>query len=185
MPAKKYPCPFCDKKFISNALLETHNSKHTGIKKFSCSTCSKRFTTKVTLQQHELVVHCKDPNGEFQCMECGKRWSDKKALELHHLYSHFYPSRNEKLKPAGGTGRRGRGRPIGSGTTKLELPTTSSLTKLKRKCTVCGHMIRHYYMETHMKKHRGMSRCVMQHATKCIFDRGQFEKNAVFFATFF
>ena len=52
---ERFPCPQCDRKFLSSAGLTKHLSKHA--KPAQCSQCEKQFTTKEYLDQHVQTHH--------------------------------------------------------------------------------------------------------------------------------
>ena len=78
---KPYHCSFCSKRFISEALLLSHNRIHNGEAPFRCSPCDRGFLTRKNLERH-LETHL-----ESQCKICGKMTftaKEKKAHEREH-----------------------------------------------------------------------------------------------------
>ncbi|XP_061625203.1 oocyte zinc finger protein XlCOF6-like isoform X2 [Phyllopteryx taeniolatus] len=77
---RRFSCPACGKKFVSNSALIIHIRIHTGEKPFGCSVCGKGFTCKVG-----FVTHMRTHSGEkpFSCPVCHKTFSRKDHMGTH------------------------------------------------------------------------------------------------------
>lgn len=77
---KTYECATCGKGYASNAILEKHQSVHTGEKPYVCRFCDKAFSMKSNLERHEKRHTGIRPH---LCELCGKGFIQKTALQYH------------------------------------------------------------------------------------------------------
>lgn len=75
-----YPCPQCDKSFITLSYLAIHQRIHKGEFPFSCDLCSEKFRSS-----NCLTVHLRKHTGEkpFLCWQCGKSYRSASELTVH------------------------------------------------------------------------------------------------------
>ncbi|KAK3913398.1 Zinc finger protein 771 [Frankliniella fusca] len=77
---KKFPCPECGQKFISNQALEIHVRIHTGERPFECAVCQKGFSVASTLKAHMRTHTGERP---YACQLCPRRFSEHGTLKCH------------------------------------------------------------------------------------------------------
>ncbi|XP_019900606.2 zinc finger protein 2 isoform X2 [Esox lucius] len=79
MHQEPLPCPHCEEKFPTKALLKDHLQK-THNSRVHCPQCDKTFSTKAN-----LLVHQRKHTGErpYLCPQCGKSFSLTGSLKLH------------------------------------------------------------------------------------------------------
>lgn len=82
---RPYSCPYCDKKFCENNILQRHLNSHTGHKPYKCGICGMAFFGDSTLKQH-VLTHSEDR--PFLCTECGMSFRRKGTLK-HHMNVHW------------------------------------------------------------------------------------------------
>ncbi|KAJ8942570.1 hypothetical protein NQ318_010378 [Aromia moschata] len=76
---KPFGCTYCDKKFTSGYILNSHLKTHTGDRPWQCSYCGKTFT-----QSSHLTVHMKKHTGEkFVCKFCSQEFAHSSQLTVH------------------------------------------------------------------------------------------------------
>ncbi|KAM6962171.1 uncharacterized protein LKV04_021061 [Tautogolabrus adspersus] len=75
-----YPCPQCEKSFITLSYLAIHQRIHKGEFPFSCSLCPEKFRSS-----NCLTVHLRKHTGEkpFLCWQCGKSYRSASELTVH------------------------------------------------------------------------------------------------------
>ncbi|XP_038672991.1 zinc finger protein PLAG1-like isoform X1 [Scyliorhinus canicula] len=83
---KTFPCPLCEKIFLTADRLTTHSYSHTGQRPYICSQrdCAKTFISKYKLIRH-MATHC--PQKSHQCSYCEKMFHRKDHLK-NHLQTH-------------------------------------------------------------------------------------------------
>ena len=88
----KFPCPQCNAKCVSKAILEEHLQTHQEGKPFSCIQCGKDFTRKYHLERHLNHAKCAGgtgkPKNQFPCEVCNKAFSRIDNLR-EHLRGHM------------------------------------------------------------------------------------------------
>ena len=88
---KKFPCEFCDKRFVSQSKLEDHKIIHSGERSYVCNSCGKAFS-----RSYHLKVHARLHTGErpYKCDhdQCQKTFVDSSALRGHlKTHSEYKP----------------------------------------------------------------------------------------------
>ncbi|XP_078086643.1 zinc finger protein PLAG1-like [Mustelus asterias] len=85
-PRKTFPCPLCEKIFLTEDKLTVHSSSHTGERPYICSQrdCAKAFVSKYKLIRH-MATHC--PQKSHRCSYCEKMFHRKDHLK-NHLQTH-------------------------------------------------------------------------------------------------
>lgn len=78
--ARLHPCPVCSQVFKHAIHLDSHMTKHTGVKNFICHICAKPFATKGQLKRH-ILIH--EPKQFFDCAQCEKRFTLRDTLQRH------------------------------------------------------------------------------------------------------
>lgn len=77
----KYPCKFCEKKFINSHCLKVHVARiHEKISYFFCEICGKGCTTKSDLLWH-MDKHTQERN--YSCDLCGLKFKSTNSLRNH------------------------------------------------------------------------------------------------------
>ncbi|EDS34555.1 oocyte zinc finger protein XLCOF14 [Culex quinquefasciatus] len=85
---RKFPCSFCDTKFITKQDLVRHEQRHTKQFQFRCRFCGKGSTRRRQITLHEARIHNWpapfDVNLlQHKCGECGRGFGSKSALKTH------------------------------------------------------------------------------------------------------
>lgn len=77
----KYPCTFCEKKFINSHCLKVHVARiHEKVSYFFCEICGKGCTTKSDLLWH-MDKHTQERN--YSCDICGLKFKSTNSLRNH------------------------------------------------------------------------------------------------------
>ncbi|XP_070490842.1 gastrula zinc finger protein XlCGF26.1-like [Chironomus tepperi] len=77
----KYPCSYCDKKFVNNHCLKIHIARiHERVAFFFCEICGKGCTTKSDLLWH-MDKHTQERN--FSCEICSLKFKSSNSLRIH------------------------------------------------------------------------------------------------------
>ncbi|XP_053671118.1 zinc finger protein 436-like [Anopheles nili] len=79
---KSFICPYCNKPFVSQSALATHERTHTGERPFACNYCAKRFKTLAGVDLHERRHSGNKP---YACQICNKRFAESSNLKVHML----------------------------------------------------------------------------------------------------
>lgn len=73
-----YPCPKCDKLFVSESALDRHN-RIVHCDGLTCPDCDKKCTSRQLLEKH-IITHLEKP---FACTRCNKVFTRKYHLDRH------------------------------------------------------------------------------------------------------
>ncbi len=93
---KGYPCPDCEKLFMSVSSLRRHYRIHSG-DLFPCDKCSKKFQARADMKKHVKAVH---DSLRCTCTRCNKEYKLTKVAQQNGAVENFctrcnskYPSR--------------------------------------------------------------------------------------------
>ncbi|KAL0803297.1 hypothetical protein ABMA28_017208 [Loxostege sticticalis] len=83
---RAYPCPECNKKFVSKVYWTKHyNFYHLQKSKFNCEICSKMFISDWRLKLHKQTQHGLSRTRDHACNVCGKKFFTLATLRGHQL----------------------------------------------------------------------------------------------------
>jgi len=84
-PEKNLACPFCEKLFAYQAILDEHLISHTKEKVFQCpeSDCKKAFGLKQNVETHFKLVHATEKRFKCEFPNCRKSYAIESLLTLH------------------------------------------------------------------------------------------------------
>ncbi|XP_063380617.1 zinc finger protein ZFP2-like [Cydia fagiglandana] len=77
----RFTCSVCDRRFVSQAVLDIHMVSHTKDYQFQCDVCQKKFSCRGFLSKHMRQVHIKERN--HKCDHCPKAFFGKDKLQEH------------------------------------------------------------------------------------------------------
>ena len=90
---KMHSCKYCEKKFSQQSLVKQHERIHTGEKPFSCKHCEKKFSQQHSAKEHERIHTGEKP---YSCKNCNYRATSRGNLTKHEMKVH----ENEKQRTA-------------------------------------------------------------------------------------
>ncbi len=91
----KYICNKCPKSFANKTLLEHHQSEHTGVYKFSCPHCLKGFNRKDYFDSH---INGHNQVYPYTCDVCQHKFTSPKNLSRHKLMMKTNPAHGTENK---------------------------------------------------------------------------------------
>ncbi|KAL8566326.1 hypothetical protein ACOMHN_050444 [Nucella lapillus] len=84
---KPFPCPLCERSFVSRSKLQLHNSiAHLRLRPHTCPECDAGFTSVTYLKDHVRFAHTTER--PFACSLCLARFAAKRFLKLHLKRTH-------------------------------------------------------------------------------------------------
>ena len=93
----KFPCPFCDKRFISKPKLNIHRKIHSdtkdstrpsSVEEFDCEVCGIRITKNdINAYPHAVDEHSNIEHS-FACGSCPRKFTSAERLNVHDWSSH-------------------------------------------------------------------------------------------------
>ncbi|XP_063533771.1 zinc finger protein 616-like [Cydia strobilella] len=83
--ALPFACVQCERRFVSQGVLDVHMTTHTKDRAFQCDVCEKKFRSQLHVNIHKRQVHDKEKT--HLCQFCSKTFFKKYHLQVH-LRSH-------------------------------------------------------------------------------------------------
>uniref|UniRef100_A0A182R9T1 Zinc finger protein n=1 Tax=Anopheles funestus TaxID=62324 RepID=A0A182R9T1_ANOFN len=84
---RKYACPQCGKRFMTQANLDIHSKCHKNTETYKCCGCRMDFEQELELLVHSQEVHRPertfDVEKPFECDTCYRRYPTRKSLATH------------------------------------------------------------------------------------------------------